>query len=62
MLGLKQALTSINLAPKDLLRGKISIHEDTTQDDQDSTMMIKGDFAFIIREYAARAAMARPSE
>ena len=25
-------------------------------------MIIKEDFAFIIREYAARAAMARPSE
>ena len=62
MLGFKQALTSLNLAPTDLWRGKISIQKDATLDDQDSTMIIKEDFAFIIREHAARAAMARPSE
>ena len=60
MLGFKQALTSLNLAPKDLWRGKITFHEDATLDDQDND--IKEDFAFITREYAARAAMARPSE
>ena len=62
MLGFKQALTSLNLAPKDLWRGKITFHEDAPPDDQDSTMIIKEDFAFIIREHAARAAMAQPSE
>ena len=33
-----------------------------TLDDQDSTMIIKEDFAYIIREHTARAAMARPSD
>ena len=61
MLGFKQALTSLNLASKDLWRDKITTHEDATLDYEDSTMIIKDDFAFIIREYAARAAMARPS-
>ena len=62
MQGFKQDLTSLNLAPTDLWRGKISIHEDATLDDKDSTMIIKEDFAFIIREHRARAEMARPSE
>ena len=35
MLGFKQALTSLNLAPTDRWRGNISIHEDATLDDQD---------------------------
>ena len=62
MLGFKQALTSLNLVPNDPLRCYDSIQEVTTQCYQDSTMIIKEDFAFIIQEYAARAAMARPSE
>ena len=61
-LGFKQALTSLNLAPTDLWRGKISIQKDATLDDQDSTMIIKEDLAFIIREHTARAAMARSSD
>ena len=62
VLGFKQALTSLNLAHTDLWRGRISIQENATLDDQDSTMIIKEDFAFIIREHTARAAMARPSD
>ena len=61
MLGFKQALTSLNLIPNDPLRWYDSIQEVTTQSDQYSTMKIKEDFAFIIRDYAARAAMASPS-
>ena len=61
-LGFKQALTSLNLAPTDLWRGRISIQENATLDDQDSTMIIKEDFSYIIREHTARAAMARPSD
>ena len=60
--GFKQALTSLNLAPTDLWRGRISIQENATIDDQDSTMIIKEDFSYIVREYTARAAMARPSD
>ena len=62
VLGFKQALASLNLTPTDLWRGRISIQENTTSDDQDSTMIIKEDFSYIIREYTARAAMARPSD
>ena len=47
-LGFKQALTSLNLAPTDLWRGRISIQENATLDDQDSTMVIKEDFSYII--------------
>ena len=61
-LGFKQPLTSLNLAPTDLWRGRISIQENSTLDDQDSTMIIKEDFSYIVREYTARAAMARPSD
>ena len=43
-LGFKQALTSLNLAPTDLWSGWISIQENATLDDQDSTMIIKEDF------------------
>ena len=61
-LGIKQALASLNLAPTDLWRGRISIQENATLDYQDSTMIIKEDFSYIIREYTACAAMARPSD
>ena len=43
-LGFKQALTSLNLAPTDLWSGWISIQENATLDDQNSTMIIKEDF------------------
>jgi RNase P/RNase MRP subunit p30 len=61
-LGFKQALTSLNLAPTDLWSGRISIQENATLDDQDSTMIIKEDFSYIVRVYTARADMARPSD
>ena len=61
-LGFNQALTSLNLAPTDLWSGRISIQENATLDDQDSTMIIKEDFSYIVREYTARAAMARTSD
>ena len=63
-LGFKQALTSLNLTPTDLWSGWISIQENATLDDQDSTMIIKEDFSYIVREYAraAAAAMARSSD
>ena len=53
-LGFKQALTSLNLAPTDLWRGRISIQENATLLDQDPTMIIKEDFSYIVREYTAR--------
>ena len=60
--GFKQALTSLNLAPTDLWSGRISIQENATLDDQEPTMIIKEDFYYIVREYTARAAMARSSD
>ena len=54
----------LHFVPKDPRRCTDSTHEVTTQRNQDSTIRIKDDFAFIIRDYEAlaRAAMARPSE
>ena len=54
-LGFKQALTLLNLAPTDPWSGRIFIQENATLDDQDSTMIIKEDFSYIVREYTARA-------
>ena len=61
-LGIKQALALLHFVPKDSLRCNDSIHEVTTQCGQDSTMRIKDDLAFIVLDYAARAAMAQPSK
>jgi hypothetical protein len=50
-LGFKQAQTSLNLAPTDLWSGRISIQENATLDDQDSTMIIKEDFSYVRHTY-----------
>ncbi len=53
---------SSHFVPEEAMRCNDAIQEVNTQCVEESTVRIKDDFAFIIRDHTERAAMARPSD